>query len=81
MMAMAIGLTSHSFCLTNLFPYAGYMVRSMGMTDDKDAAGESSAIIHELILFVVALKFRSDTVRRCRESRLTIVMCRCSPEV
>ncbi|CAN0223141.1 unnamed protein product [Pylaiella littoralis] len=39
MLAIAIGLVSHSYSLTNLFPYVGYMVQHLGVTDDKDEAG------------------------------------------
>lgn len=73
MMAMAIGLTSHSFCLTNLFPYAGYMVRHMGVTDDKDAAGERSAFP----AFLFPLKSRTHVFaakqRPWRQSRLLVL--------
>lgn len=41
MLAIAIGLVSHSYALTSLFPYVGYMVQSLGVTDDKDEAGQS----------------------------------------
>ncbi|CAM9579188.1 unnamed protein product [Ectocarpus fasciculatus] len=39
MLAIAIGLVSHSYALTSLFPYVGYMVQHLGVTDDKDEAG------------------------------------------
>lgn len=41
MIAIAVGLVSHSYALTSLFPYVGYMVQSLGITDDKDEAGQS----------------------------------------
>ncbi|CAB1117720.1 unnamed protein product [Ectocarpus sp. CCAP 1310/34] len=39
MLALAIGLVSHSYSLSSLFPYVGYMVQHLGVTDDKDEAG------------------------------------------
>ncbi|CAM9775793.1 unnamed protein product [Scytosiphon promiscuus] len=39
MLAIAIGLVSHSYALTSLFPYVGYMVQHLGVTHDKDEAG------------------------------------------
>lgn len=44
MIAISTGLISHSYALTNLFPYVGFMVQGMGVTDDKDKAGESCRI-------------------------------------
>ena len=41
MLAISIGLVSHSYALTSLFPYVGYMVQHLGITDDKDEAGQS----------------------------------------
>lgn len=41
MLAIAVGLLSHFYALTSLFPYAGYMVQSLGVTTDKDEAGQS----------------------------------------
>lgn len=41
-LAIAIGLVSHSYALTSLFPYAGYMVQQLGATDDKDKSGQST---------------------------------------
>lgn len=41
MLAIAVGLVSHAYALTSLFPYVGYMVQSLGVTDDKDEAGQS----------------------------------------
>lgn len=40
MLAIAIGLISHSYSLSSLFPYVGYMVQQLGVADDKDEAGE-----------------------------------------
>ena len=40
MVAISMGLVVHSYALTNLFPYVGYMVQSLGVTDDKDEAGK-----------------------------------------
>ena len=40
MAAIAIGLVAHSYALTSLFPYVGYMVQFLGVTDDKDEAGK-----------------------------------------
>lgn len=40
MLAISISLVSHSYALTSLFPYVGYMVQHLGITDDKDEAGE-----------------------------------------
>lgn len=42
MLAISIGLVSHSYVLTSLFPYVGYMVQHLGVTDDKDEAGQFS---------------------------------------
>ncbi|CAN0142038.1 unnamed protein product [Ascophyllum nodosum] len=39
MLAIATGLVSHSYALSSLFPYIGYMVQYLGVTDDKDEAG------------------------------------------
>ncbi|CAM9564568.1 unnamed protein product [Ectocarpus sp. 6 AP-2014] len=39
MLALAIGLVSHSYSLSSLFPYVGYMVQHLGVADDKDEAG------------------------------------------
>ncbi len=44
MLAIAVGLISHSYSLSNLFPYVGYMVQHLGVTDDKDEAGQSLVI-------------------------------------
>lgn len=41
MLSIAVGLVSHSYALTSLFPYVGYMVQSLGVTDDKDKSGQS----------------------------------------
>lgn len=41
MLAIAVVLVSHSYALTSLFPYVGYMVQSLGISDDKDEAGQS----------------------------------------
>lgn len=40
MLAISIGLVGHSYALTSLFPYVGYMVEHLGVTDDKDEAGQ-----------------------------------------
>eukprot|EP00903_Cladosiphon_okamuranus_P009002 g8611.t1 len=39
MLAIAIGLVSHSYSLSSLFPYVGYMVQQLGVAEDKDEAG------------------------------------------
>ncbi|CAM9302492.1 unnamed protein product, partial [Ectocarpus sp. 8 AP-2014] len=39
MLALAIGLVSHSYSLSSLFPYVGFMVQHLGVADDKDEAG------------------------------------------
>ncbi|CAB1117719.1 unnamed protein product [Ectocarpus sp. CCAP 1310/34] len=39
MLALAIGLVSHSYSFSSLFPYVGYMVQHLGVTDDRDEAG------------------------------------------
>ncbi|CAN0113599.1 unnamed protein product [Ectocarpus sp. 12 AP-2014] len=39
MLAMATGLVSHSYTVTSLFPYVGYMVEHLGVAGDKDQAG------------------------------------------
>eukprot|EP00752_Nemacystus_decipiens_P011400 g10125.t2 len=39
MLAIAIGLVSHSYSLSSLFPYVGYMVQQLGVAGDKDEAG------------------------------------------
>ena len=40
MVAIALCLVTVAYALCNLFPYAGYMVRQLGATDDKDESGE-----------------------------------------
>lgn len=40
MLAISMGLISHGYVLTSLFPYVGYMVQHLGVTDDKDEAGK-----------------------------------------
>eukprot|EP00752_Nemacystus_decipiens_P011395 g10122.t1 len=45
MLAIAVGPVSHSYALTSLFPYVGYMVQSLGVTDDKDEAGYYAGFI------------------------------------
>lgn len=40
MLAIAIGLVSHSYSLSSLFPYVGYMVQQLGVAEDKDEAGQ-----------------------------------------
>ena len=42
MLAMTTGLVSHSYTVTSLFPYAGYMVEHLGVAEDKDQAGTYS---------------------------------------
>lgn len=51
MLAIAVGLVSHSYALTSLFPYVGYMVQNLGVTDDKDEAGQSM-LAHSKLLYV-----------------------------
>ncbi len=41
MLAISIGLVSHSYALSSLFPYVGVMVQHLGVTDNKDEAGQS----------------------------------------
>lgn len=42
MLAIAIGLISHSYSLSSLFPYVGFMVQQLGVAQDKDEAGQSA---------------------------------------
>ncbi|CAM9514082.1 unnamed protein product [Discosporangium mesarthrocarpum] len=39
MMAISLALLSHSFAISSLFPYVGYMVQDLGMAKTKDEAG------------------------------------------
>lgn len=55
MLAIATGLISHSYCLSSLFPYVGYMVQHIGVTDDKDEAGELLAL-SSAVLFLFFLR-------------------------
>lgn len=41
MIAISAAFLSHTFSLTGLYPYVGYMVEHVGATDDKDRAGGS----------------------------------------
>lgn len=45
MLAIAIGLVSHSYSLSSLFPYVGYMVQQLGVAEDKDEAGQSGGLL------------------------------------
>lgn len=40
MVAIATCLVAHAYALRSLFPYVGYMVQHLGVTDDKDEAGK-----------------------------------------
>ena len=40
-----MGLVAHSYALSSLFPYAGYMVQYLGVTDDKDEAGKFTRVL------------------------------------
>lgn len=44
MVAIAISIVTVMYTLCNLFPYAGYMVRHLGVTDDKDEAGKFASV-------------------------------------
>lgn len=55
MLAISIGLVSHSYVLTSLFPYVGSMVQHLGVTDNKDEAGESASRIFQLDRFQVKM--------------------------
>lgn len=48
MLAIAIGLVSHSYSLSSLFPYVGYMVQQLGVAEDKDEAGQSVFVYQRL---------------------------------
>lgn len=45
MVAISTGLVAHSYALSSLFPYVGYMVQHLGVTDDKDEAGKFTRIL------------------------------------
>lgn len=40
MVVIATCLVAHAYALRSLFPYVGYMVQHLGVTDDKDEAGK-----------------------------------------
>lgn len=46
MIAICSAFLSHTFSLSGLYPYVGYMVQHIGATDDKDRAGESWMRFH-----------------------------------
>ena len=48
MLAIAIGLVSHSYSLCSLFPYVGYMVQQLGVAEDKDEAGQSVLVCNSV---------------------------------
>ncbi|CAN0535105.1 unnamed protein product, partial [Laminaria digitata] len=45
MVAIAICLVTAMYTLSSLFPYAGYMVQHLGVTDDKDEAGKFARVL------------------------------------
>ena len=62
MLALAVGLVSHSYSLSSLFPYVGYMVQHLGITDDKDEAGQS---VSQSVDRMVYLRQRNIADRYC----------------
>ena len=55
MMAISVCLVTVAYALCNLFPYVGYMVQDLGVTDDKDGAGKFSSIRHDCAIETAVL--------------------------
>ena len=47
MVAISLCLVTVAYSICNLFPYAGYMVQHLGVTDDKDEAGKLAGVTHD----------------------------------
>lgn len=64
MVAIAICLVANAYAFCSIFPYAGYMVLYLGVTDDKDktgkfACGKLDRVFHEkrmcLLLIIIVV--------------------------
>lgn len=78
MLAIAIGLVSHAYSLSSLFPYVGYMVQQLGVAEDKDEAGQSYHCLQNCVpkskkaYFVFYLLSLSVSLCLCRSVSLSV---------